>query len=178
MAFSRLRLLVGGNYIKVTKLTSLSDEWQSHTSPIKTAICWYGSFRVMVTSRDRHASGSWVEVLTSRFNTETFSCLKLWNLRSKFKSIFSGSQKTSCTGVRRISVFFQRPQLLADGCNSILCRSSEVSVVFCFSFYSGRITKIYKNLYFEWFFVLISVSSTQIPLTESHFQMNMVLTLK
>lgn len=157
MAFSHLRLLVGGNYIKVTKLTSLSDEWQSHTSPIKTAICWYGSFRVMVTSRDRHASGSWVEALTSRF--ETFSCLKLWNLRSKFKSIFSGSQKTSCTGVRRISVFFQRPQLLADGCNSILCRSSEVSVVFCFSFYPGRITKIYKNLYFEWFFLLISVSS-------------------
>lgn len=176
MAFSHLRLLVGGNYIKVTKLTSLSDEWQSHTSPIKTAICWYGSFRVMVTSRDRHASGSWVEALTSRF--ETFSCLKLWNLRSKFKSIFSGSQKTSCTGVRRISVFFQRPQLLADGCNSILCRSSEVSVVFCFSFYPGRITKIYKNLYLEWFFLLISVSSTQIPLTESHFQMNMVLTLK
>lgn len=176
MAFSHLRLLVGGNYIKVTKLTSLSDEWQSHTSPIKTAICWYGSFRVMVTSRDRHASGSWVEALTSRF--ETFSCLKLWNLRSKFKSIFSGSQKTSCTGVRRISVFFQRPQLLADGCNSILCRSSEVSVVFCFSFYPGRITKIYKNLYFEWFFLLISVSSTQIPLTVSHFQMNMVLTLK
>lgn len=126
MAFSRLRLLVGGNYTKVTKLTSLSDEWQSHTSPIKTAICCYGCFHVMMTSRDRHTSGSWVEVLTSRFNTETFSCLKLWNLRSKFKSIFSGSQKTSCTGVRRISVFFQRPQLPADGCNSILCRSSEV----------------------------------------------------